>query len=145
MLEALVSVRHNGEKEMKKRGDILVVKLAGSPWSSMERQFHQLVEWEDAELEQKLEAERELEPCPIAVHPYAEYRDEPVLDDKGNAVTDSESGEPLMQSNMVSRSTEQVDLDALPMEIKARVMDVNVERPRLKITEYQRRRGAVSA
>ena len=58
MLEALVSVRHNGEKEFKKRGDILVVKLAGSPWSSMERHFHQLVEWEDAELERQLEASK---------------------------------------------------------------------------------------
>ena len=140
MLEALVSLRHKGEQGLKKRGDILVVKLAGSPWGDEERRFHQLVEWEDAELEHHLNKSlSEVDPTPAIVHPYAEYDEETVLDEHGDPDLDPETGQPVVNRFMVSRSTEQVDIDLLAPEIKAGVTNPNVEQPCLKTTEYERR------
>lgn len=146
MLEALISIRRQGETDLKKRGDILVVKLAGAPWGDEEKKIHQVVEWEEAALEQRLvESQSSDNPIPLMVHPYAEFQERQVMDGEGKPVTDPDSKEAMTEQVMVSRSSERVDIDALSDAVKANVLDVSVEQPMLRASDYERRTVAVPA
>ena len=98
-IEALVSARTQGESGLKKRGDIIVVKLAGSPWGAEEKGG--VVFLTDAALEAELQAMQDAgQANPVIIHPYAEY--ERLLDAFGN-----------VQKVLVNRSQLYVDIDAL--------------------------------
>lgn len=79
VIEALVDLRLNGERTMrehgarKERGDIIAVKLAGSPWDDKEKRFLLVVEWQDNDLERQLLAKRKAgEKHPVICYPYRE-------------------------------------------------------------------------
>jgi len=118
MLEALIKTRPPGSPCAKAQGDVIVVKLAGSPWGDKELKVHQLVAWEDAALEATLTAQVSKEtPYPIAVNPYA---------------VRNRDGE------VVQRSSEFVDINALPADLKGQIRDPNVRVEKLEKTAYQR-------
>lgn len=99
MIEALVSARTQGEVALKKSGDIVCVKLAGSPWGSKEKGA--VIQWVDDAVEAELSAMQKAgEPHPVIVYPYAEY-------EKINVSTAKE------RVVMVNRSTISVDFDAM--------------------------------
>ena len=104
MLEALVSLRIQGETALKKRGDIIVVKLAGSPWGSEERKRFMIVQFEDAELEAKLTERRTKDnPYPVISSPYL-----------------------VMEKNVpITRSTKYVDINDLTERQKADLLDTS--------------------
>jgi hypothetical protein len=116
MLEAIVSTRYQGERGTKKRGDILVIKLAGSPWTKEERTRGQLVEWPDEPIAARLLSQVSASnPHPCVAYPYAEY---------------DRDGEMILRSKLV------VDIDALPTSMKQDVLNPTVEVKPLKRNEY---------
>ena len=44
-IELMVSVRRQGEKGVKRRGDVITCRLAGDKWGSEELKVHQVVTW----------------------------------------------------------------------------------------------------
>lgn len=79
MLEALISLRRNGSTEQKPTGYVIALKLPGSPWGGKEVELHQLVEWQDDDLEAQLTAKRNAgEQYPVITLPYA------TIDEDGN-------------------------------------------------------------
>lgn len=103
-LEAAVSLRIQGEKALKKRGDVLVVKLAGSPWGREEKKRFLILQFDDSDLESRLmDMKSKGEPHPVLVHPYAAYEDQAVP-----------PGHPEYKPPvMTSRSTKYVDIQDL--------------------------------
>lgn len=80
MIEALIDLRFNGERNQrehgaeKRRGDVICVKLAGSPWDAMEQKFFLVVEWQDDDLQRRLLAMRkDGDKFPVIEAPYAEH------------------------------------------------------------------------
>lgn len=118
MIEALIRTRTG--KGPKAQGDVICVKLPGSPWGGKELRSHQLVEWSDEKLEaQLLEMKwRNAEPFPVVAIPYAEYD--------------------LLGAAMKTQSTERVDVDALASAIKSQVTDRTRQAPKLATNQYQR-------
>lgn len=96
MLEALVSLRRTrgestiagAEHDLKKCGDIIVVKKSPAVWGTDEKKFFLIVYLEDAALEARVDAAGGL-----LVHPFAKF------DDKTKVMT--------------SRSEYRVNIDAL--------------------------------
>lgn len=73
MLEAMISLRMQGELPGKKRGDILCAKLPGSPWGKKESLLNLIIEMEDPELEAELNRQLEAgEQYPVVILPYQE-------------------------------------------------------------------------
>jgi hypothetical protein len=64
-----------GEGEFKKRGDFLMVCLSDFEFGQRDGMDHQIIEWEDAALEAKLEAMKAVGKRPIIIYPYAEYEE----------------------------------------------------------------------
>jgi len=127
MIEACVDLRNgtNGEVGYKKRGDVLVVKLPGSPWGSDCEKIHQIVEWDDPALEAKLLAQQKAgQETPKITSPYTTY------DADGNIIT---------------RSTEFMDVDDLPPgnngkgKGRGHMMDRTNRVPKLKKNEFKRK------
>jgi len=105
MIEVLVS-SPIVERGLRRRGDILVAKLAGSPWGYLERSA--VVRWDDPALEAELVAKQNKgEPHPLIAYPYAES--ESVV--RGGRTF----------RVMVSRSQISVDLEALDPADRARI------------------------
>lgn len=101
-LIALIDSRP-ADKPLKKRGDIIAVKLADSPWGLREVEQFVLIEFEDDELEAELALERlKGEAHPVSIYPYAEY--EPAKD-------------PILGPEMVTRSRFKFDLSAIPDDV----------------------------
>ena len=122
MLEAYISLRLRGEKPGKRRGDVLVVKLAGSPWGEAETRVGLVVEWEDDELEKQLLSMRSVQnPWPVISNPYA------VDDDHGE---------------MVERSTEQLDLTRFSAAERAAMLDPKQHVPKVAIAKTRTARRA---
>lgn len=93
MIEALISLRRNGETEVKPEGYVIAVKLAGSPWGNKEKKLHQVVQWEDSDLETALLAAQSAGATyPVITLPYAVYDEE---------------------GNITCRSSKTVDLSSL--------------------------------
>ncbi len=79
MIECLISARKQGRRGLKKAGDIIVAKLAGSDWGTQEAGAVVLIE--DAVVEAELQAMLDAgEPVPVIIHPYAEHEDIPTGD-----------------------------------------------------------------
>tara|TARA_R110000803_G_scaffold84964_1_gene151270 strand:+ start:1587 stop:1949 length:363 start_codon:yes stop_codon:yes gene_type:complete len=70
-MDALISIRHNGEVGKKKQGDVLNLKPSGSAWSAEEMKFHLVVDWVDATKEAELDALPE--GSKLLTLPYATY------------------------------------------------------------------------
>ena len=121
MLEALISMRPAGERGLKRRGDVLCIKLPGSPWGALERRFHQVVRWQDAELEARLLDMVSLaNPYPAIGLPYAEYQQATVM-------TDPQTRKPVTAPVLAVRSRRYLDLAALPAQLRARMLDPGAE------------------
>lgn len=119
MLEALVSTRPYGETETKKRGDVIVVKLAGASWGGEEVKIHQLIEIDDPDLEQILltrQAAGETNPC--IAYPYATYG----TDELGHTI-------------MTQRSEWAVDLER--MDNFYQIVDPTVQAPKIESAEVE--------
>ena len=128
MIEALVSLRLQGEKGQKRRGDILAVKPAGSPWGTEERRLFLVVQWEAPSLEDRLRAQRAAgEPWPVIVEPYAEYEDRPV------------PGKDETMRVRTIRSRQYVDVDRLDRDLKAEVFDANRAVATIPTAQYRRK------
>jgi hypothetical protein len=94
-LVALVDNRQV-DKPLKKRNDIILVKLSDSPWSEMETKYFLRIEIDDPDLETELVLKRaQGELYPVAVYPYAVYED----------VTVGPNGEEWIEKRMTKRST----------------------------------------
>jgi hypothetical protein len=105
MIEALISLRLDSGRDtaLKARGDVLVVALPNSPWSDRERREFLLVEWQDPDLEAALIRQFAAgDPIPRIALPYAQYD---------------------AQGEIVARSTEKVNVEKLPQELRERVLD----------------------
>lgn len=112
-LEALVILPTHDRDDYQRAGDILVIALAGHPWSDKERKLFQVIDYtgdDEAELEAKVRAAN----GPIA-YPFAEFEDVPARD-----------GEPGGK-RMKAISTKAVDVSAVPNKGRA------VDQPRAKI------------
>ncbi len=116
MVELQISLRLQGESDLKKRGEVLLAKLPGSPWSERERCCALIVERDDADLEAKVQARRQAgEKHPVIVHPYA------TTDDEGE---------------IIKRSTLAVNIDAMETELKQRVLNDRERVETLSPTQY---------
>jgi len=112
-IEVAISARTQGEVGLKKRGDIIVAKLAGSPWGTEEKGG--VVFLTDAALEAELQAMQDAgQANPVIIHPYAEY--ERATDILGNPSV-----------VLVNRSKIYVDVDALAARDKTRIESRNVD------------------
>jgi hypothetical protein len=73
MLEALVRTTDGHPDKngniLKRKGDIISVRKAGSVWGDFETKVHQLIELEDDELE------AEVEKYGVINYPYKEYKE----------------------------------------------------------------------
>lgn len=116
MLEALVNLNDNGGWS---RGDIICVKLSGSPWGSEEVVVHKLVQFEDQVLEDQLnEMLNNGDPYPVISCPYTSIDRivektflVNVYDGEGNLI---EADKPITRKFPIMRhfSSKYIDLDA---------------------------------
>ena len=89
------------DKTLKKKNEIICVKLDHSPWSDLETKYFLRIAIDDAALEAQLQAEYDAgEPHPVAVHPYAEYVEE--NDESSSSSSAFDSGPNA--STMINRS-----------------------------------------
>lgn len=109
MLEALIRTKEG--RAGKNKGDVIVVKLAGSVWGSEEVKVHQLVKWEDAELEAELTKRKKAgEKNPQIITPYAVYENTP------HDFIDPETGKKIKEEKptLILQSKKFIDVDTLP-------------------------------
>jgi hypothetical protein len=110
MLEAVVSIRDRGPDSIKQQGDVILLALPGTPWSTAERRQFLIMEWEDPILESELrERKAKGEVLPTISYPYAEYA----------------------LGEMIQRSTKKVDFIGMP--IKDDLLNPNKEVPVQKL------------
>ena len=96
-VEAYIAIRPQGNNGIKLRGDFLVVKPVGSPWSDEERK--RVITIEDADLTAALGVR------PLKSYPLAEF-------------TNDSNGQPYM----TNRSRKYVDIDGLPANDKSAIL-----------------------
>jgi hypothetical protein len=117
MIEALISARVQGERGLKKAGDVLLVKPAGAVWALNEKGG--VVNWTDENLEAELAAIAATgEPHPVIVHPYAEYE----------VLNEGEVGQRIV---IVNRSRIAVDMEALRANYRSRIRSRSLDVPPL--------------
>jgi hypothetical protein len=110
VLEALIRITDSPTK-IKAKGDVVAVKLVGSPWGSQEKRRLVVVEMKDDALEAQLNAMLQAgEPFPVITNPYAEYDGD----------------------EMIVRSTKKLDIDKLSTKEKEDIADLTKEKPILK-------------
>ena len=137
-IELMVSVRRQGEKGVKRRGDVITCRQSGGSWGSAELKVHQVVTWpgnnaSEIELQSAalilaiLQKKKEWgEPNPTVDFPFCEVVTEPVENDEGVQIN-SANGEPVFQTLMTNRSVLHFDFDALPESETDDVFDPEVE------------------
>ena len=137
-IELMVSVRRQGERGVKRRGDVITCRLAGGRWGSQELKVHQVVTWpgKDASVVELQSAALALailnkkkewgEPNPTVDFPFCEIVTEPVEDDNG-VQSVSPEGELIFQTSMTNRSVLHFDFDNLPESETDDVFDPEVE------------------
>ena len=137
-IELMVSVRRQGEKGVKRRGDVITCRLAGGNWGSQELKVHQVVTWpgdnaSTLELQSAalamaiLNKKKEWgEPNPTVDFPFCEIVTEPIEDDNGAQII-SPDGDALTQTVMTNRSILHFDFDNLPQSETDDVFDSEVE------------------
>jgi len=128
MIEALIRTRIGSTKEsIKKLGDVICVKLAGSVWGTAEVKVHQLIEWEDADLEVRLNTMlKNGEKYPVIINPYSIFTE----DDEGNSI-------------LTVRSSKYIDIEAMPEQLKDNVKNPEVEQSKLSavsLSSYKKER-----
>tara|TARA_E500000331_G_scaffold324950_1_gene341708 strand:+ start:16798 stop:17436 length:639 start_codon:yes stop_codon:yes gene_type:complete len=154
-IELMVSVRRQGEKGVKRRGDIITCRVAGGNWGSQELKVHQVVTWPGnnasiIELQSAalimaiLNKKKEWgEPNPTVDFPFCEVVTEPIEDDNGVQIS-SPNEQPMTQTAMTNRSVLHFDFDALPESETDDVFDPEVEAnflPADDLTIYIEERG----
>jgi hypothetical protein len=120
-IEAQIALQLRGELGLREANDVLLVKLPGSPWSDTEQTECRIVEMDSEDyssetlaativaLHDEMVAERDAgEPSPIIVHPFA-VMSQP--DENGH-------------SEMVERSTVQLDLNDLDPSERSDTLDI---------------------
>ena len=137
-IELMVSVRRQGERGVKRRGDVITCRLAGGNWGSQELKVHQVVTWPGnnasiVELQSAalimaiLNKKKEWgEPNPTVDFPFCEIVTEPVEDDSGAQII-SPDEEPVFQTSMTNRSLLHFDFDNLPESETDDVFDPKIE------------------
>jgi len=137
-IELMVSVRRQGDKGVKRRGDVITCRLAGDKWGSEELKVHQVVTWPGnnasvIELQSAslalaiLKKKKEWgEPNPTVDFPFCEIVIEPIEDDNGVQII-SPDGEPMTQTVMTNRSVLHFDFDNLPESETEDVFDPEIE------------------
>ena len=137
-IELMVSVRRQGEKGVKRRGDVITCRLAGGKWGSQELKVHQVVTWPGnnasvIELQSAalalaiLNKKKEWgEPNPTVDFPFCEIVTEPVEDETGVQIVGPD-GQPVFQTSMTNRSVLHFDFDNLPESETDDVFDPEVE------------------
>ena len=128
MIEALIRTRPGSTREsIKKLGDVICVKLANSVWGSAEVKVHQLIEWEDADLELRLNTMlKNGEKYPVISNPYSIF----IEDDKGISI-------------LTVRSSKYIDIEAMPEQLKDNVKNPAIEQSKLSaasLTTYKKER-----
>jgi hypothetical protein len=110
MLEALIRIT-DSQTKLKAKGDIVAVKLTGSPWGYEEKRRFLVVEMKDDALEAQLNAIKAAgEPYPVITNPYAEYDGD----------------------EMIVRSSKKLDFDKLSTKKKEDTADLTKEKEILK-------------
>jgi len=137
-IELMVSVRRQGEKGIKRRGDVITCRLAGGKWGAQELKVHQVVTWpgnnasvlelQSAALIIAILSRKKQwgEPNPTVDFPFCEVVTEPVEDDDGNQIIGPD-GIPVVQTVMNNRSILHFDFDNLPESETDDVFDPEVE------------------
>ena len=129
MIEALVSLRLQGDKGQKRRGDILAVKLPDSPWGTEERRQFLVVQWDDSDLESRLRWMRDAgEQWPVIVEPYAEHEERAV------------PGKDKTDHVRTIRSRQYVDINRLGRDLRAEVLDAGRTVQTLAKDKYRRKK-----
>jgi len=128
MIEALIRTRPGSTREsIKKLGDVICVKLAGSVWGTAEVKVHQLIEWEDADLEVRLNTmKKNGEKYPVISNPYSIFTE----DDEGNSI-------------LTVRSSKYIDIEAMPEQLKDNVKNPAIEQSKLSavsLSSYKKER-----
>lgn len=154
-IELIVSLRRQGDKGVKRRGDVITCRLAGGKWGASERKIHQIVTWpgnnaSPIELQAGavilaiLKKKKEWgEPNPTVDFPFCEVVTEPVEGDDGVQLNDFE-GKPYFRTVMTNRSILHFDFDNLPESYTDAVFNPEVEAPYLsadELTAYIEDRG----
>ncbi len=154
-IELIVSVRRQGDKGVKRRGDVITCRLTGGNWGDSERKVHQIVTWPGnnasaielqtaAVIMAILNKKKEWgEPNPTVDYPFCEVVTEPVEGDDGVQLNDFD-GNPHTQTAMTNRSILHFDFDNLPESHTDAVFDPEVEAPFLAaddLTIYIEERG----
>jgi hypothetical protein len=76
MIEAAIDVRLPNPKQTVRRGDVVVVKLAGSPWGTQETKEFLIATYDEPDVEAQLKADQSPDnPIPFILYPYAETID----------------------------------------------------------------------
>ena len=137
-IELIVSVRRQGDKGVKRRGDVITCRLAGGKWGSQELKVHQVVTWPGnnssiIELQSAslllaiLNRKKQWgEPNPTVDFPFCEIVTEPIEDDNGVQMTGPDE-QPMTQTVMTNRSVLHFDFDNLPESQTDDVFDPEVE------------------
>jgi len=137
-IELMVSIRRQGDKGVKRRGDVITCRLSGGNWGSEELKVHQVVTWPGnnasiLELQSAalvlaiLNKKKEWgEPNPTVDFPFCEIVTEPVEDDIGNQIQ-LPGKDPEEQTVMTNRSVLHFDFDTLPESETDDVFDPEVE------------------
>ena len=111
MLEACICVHPKANITLKSRGDILAVALTGFEWGVMDRKYHQIIEWEDADLEEEVRND----PRGIIELPYSTF------DAEGQVIV---------------RSVVRVDLESIDSKKLKEVMDSTKPAAALLLHEF---------
>lgn len=137
-IELMVSVRRQGDKGIKRRGDVITCRTAGGKWGVQELKVHQVVTWPGIgasvlELQSAmlimaiLQKKKQWgEPNPTVDFPFCEVVTEPVEDENGNQIIGPD-GIPISQTIMNNRSVLHFDFDNLPESETDDVFDPETE------------------
>ena len=137
-IELMVSVRRQGNKGLKRRGDVITCRLSGGSWGDSELKVHQVVTWPGNNASQiELQSAAVIlailnkkkqwgEPNPTVDFPFCEIVSEPVEDDNGVQLNDF-NGNPRFRIAMTNRSVLHFDFDNLPESETDDVFDPEVE------------------
>lgn len=117
MLEAQISLRHQGETHERKRGDVIVLRLAGFPWSDYTLRRFLIVTWNDPEILSELNNQFMLG----VVHP---IRTLPYSVRKVIVEADEFQGQ---ETKMTNRSTRMLDFNNMSARLKTDALDQQKE------------------
>tara|TARA_B100000287_G_scaffold429031_1_gene481535 strand:+ start:409 stop:1035 length:627 start_codon:yes stop_codon:yes gene_type:complete len=91
MLEALIRTK-DSENSDKCCGDVICLKLKEhSDWGALERRVHQVVDWEDEQIESQMRADfKNTGVPPVLITPYKEVENTTIYDDDGFKIAEKQ-------------------------------------------------------